>query len=62
MKIDFTYEQLGILDKAIQQLPYYIAAPLIDHINKEVAKEQEIMDTPIPEKNMYFKTHQQNGE
>ena len=47
MKIDFTIDQLGILDKAIQQLPYYMAAPLIDHINKELTKEKELMNTPI---------------
>lgn len=49
MQIDFTLEQLGILDKAIQQLPYYVAAPLISHINKEIEKQQKIMDTPIEE-------------
>lgn len=47
MKIDFTFEQLSVLDKAIQQLPFYMAAPLLDHINKELAKEKQIMDTPV---------------
>jgi hypothetical protein len=47
MKIDFNIEQLSILDKALQQLPYYLAAPLINHINKELEKEKAIMDTPI---------------
>lgn len=62
MKIDFTFEQLGILDKAIQQLPFYIAAPLIQHINSELEKEKKIMDTPIEEEVIFPKTHQQNGE
>jgi hypothetical protein len=47
MQIDFSLEQLGHLDRAIQQLPFYIAAPLIEHINKEIRKQQEIMDTPV---------------
>lgn len=62
MKIDFTFEQLGILDKAIQQLPFYIAAPLIQHINSELEKEKKIMDTPIEEEKIFPKTHQQGGE
>lgn len=62
MKIDFSIEQLSVLDKAIQQLPYYVAAPLIQHINKELAKQKQIMDTPIDESNLVFpKTHQQGG-
>lgn len=47
MKLDFTLEQIGILDKAIQQLPYYVAAPLISHINKQIAEQQKLMDTPM---------------
>lgn len=47
MQIDFTTEQLIVLDKAIQQLPYYVAAPLIGHINKELEKQRKIMDIPV---------------
>lgn len=47
MQIDFTLEQLTILDKAIQQMPYYLAAPLIQHINKELEKQKQIMDAPV---------------
>jgi precorrin-4 methylase len=47
MQIDFTIEQLSVLDKAIQQLPYYVAAPLIAHINKEIEKQKQVMDTPV---------------
>lgn len=47
MQIDFTFEQLSILDKAIQQMPYHIAAPLIAHINSEIQKQQKRMDTPV---------------
>jgi 16S rRNA A1518/A1519 N6-dimethyltransferase RsmA/KsgA/DIM1 with predicted DNA glycosylase/AP lyase activity len=41
MQIDFTLEQLAIVDKAIQQLPYYIAAPLIAEINKQIAAQNK---------------------
>ncbi|QIK14397.1 hypothetical protein G7090_13875 [Leclercia sp. 29361] len=33
MKIELTAEQLATIDEALQQLPYNIAKPLIDHIN-----------------------------
>ena len=36
MKIDFTNEQLQILNEAIIELPFKIAAPLIKHINTEI--------------------------
>lgn len=63
MKIDFTPDQLAILDKAIQQLPYYVAAPLMAHINKELEKQKQIMGTPMGEGQLVCpKTHQQNGE
>ena len=39
MKIDFSREQLVVLDKALQQLPYYVAAPLINHINALLQNE-----------------------
>jgi len=41
MKIDFTVEQMTVIDKAVQQLPYYVAAPLIAHINAEIQKNFE---------------------
>lgn len=61
MKIDFTQEQLIVLDKAIQQLPYYVAAPLILHINAEI-KKQESNEIEVKPESFYCKTHQQNGE
>ena len=44
MKINFTPEQLSILDKAIQQLPYYMAAPLIQHINLEIENQINVQN------------------
>jgi hypothetical protein len=47
MKIEFTIEQLGVVDRALQQLPYYLAAPLIADINKQIQEQQKVMDTPV---------------
>lgn len=47
MQIDFTIQELQVLDKALQQMPYYLAAPVIDRINKQLAEQQKIIDTPI---------------
>jgi hypothetical protein len=45
MKIDFTNEQLKVLNDAIIQLPFYVAQPLINHINKEIqARYNEAID------------------
>ena len=40
MKIEFTNEQLMVLNQAIVELPYRLAAPLIAHINAEIQKQQ----------------------
>lgn len=47
MQIDFTLNELQILDKALQQMPYYLAAPIIANINKQIAEQQRIMDIPV---------------
>lgn len=38
MKIEFSKDQLIVLNSAICELPYRIAAPLINHINAEIQK------------------------
>jgi hypothetical protein len=47
MKLEFTLDQLATLDKALQQLPFFVAAPLISCINKQLAEQQKVMDTPV---------------
>ncbi len=42
IKIGFTTDQFITLDKAIQQLPYAIAAPLIAHVNLELQKLHDL--------------------
>jgi hypothetical protein len=45
MKIEFSNEQLQILNDAIQEMPFKVAAPLIAHINKEIqARFNESID------------------
>ena len=34
--LTFTPEQLQILDKAIAELPFRVAAPLVQEINKQI--------------------------
>lgn len=47
MKLEFTLQQLAIIDKALQQLPYYLAAPLIMEVNKQLEDQKQAMETPI---------------
>jgi hypothetical protein len=36
MKLEFSENDLIVLDKALQQMPYYLAAPIIDSINQQI--------------------------
>lgn len=47
MKLDLTIEQIGILDKALQQMPYGMVAKMIADINIQLAQQQKMMDTPV---------------
>ncbi len=38
INLNFTQEQLGVIDKALQQIPFYLAAPLIQEINKQIQR------------------------
>lgn len=39
MKIELSDQQLQVIDQALQQLPYNVAAPLIGHINQQKMKQ-----------------------
>lgn len=41
IKLEFSPEQLKLLDKAVQNLPYFQAASLIAHINKQLQLHNE---------------------
>lgn len=56
--VSFTPQQLQILNDALIELPFKIAAPMIDHINKEIQsqpsktdKEPSLTDDTV--KNMF---------
>jgi len=42
MKLEFTTEQLAILNEAIIQLPFKVAAPLIQHINSQIQEAHNL--------------------
>lgn len=41
----FTTEQLVMIDKAIQQMPYYMAAPLLNEINKQIESQRKQIES-----------------
>jgi|APGre2960657373_1045057.scaffolds.fasta_scaffold17392_3 hypothetical protein len=49
--IELSAQELVIIDKALQQMPYRDAAPLIHSINKQIVKRQseEKTSTPLDE-------------
>lgn len=36
MKLEFTEQQLRVLDAALAEMPYKTSAPLIQHINQQI--------------------------
>lgn len=50
ISLKFTIEQIYVLDKALQQMPYKDAAPLIADINQQIKQQRTGQNT---EKNSY---------
>jgi hypothetical protein len=42
MKIEFNDQQLLVLDSALSELPYRVAAPLIQHINHQIHEQMSL--------------------
>jgi hypothetical protein len=40
MKIEFNEQQLQVLNAALVEIPYRMAAPLIQHINQQIQEQQ----------------------
>jgi hypothetical protein len=38
--LTFTLEQLRVIDQAIQNMPYHLAAPIISSINAQLAEQR----------------------
>lgn len=47
--LEFTEEQIQILDKALQEIPFKFASPLVNEINKQIAAQ---IDTAKEEANV----------
>jgi len=46
VQIELSQEMLQVLDAALQQLPYRVAAPVIGEINRQL-RRQMATDTPL---------------
>jgi len=42
MRIEFNEQQLQVLSAALVELPYHMAAPLIQHINQQMKEQQAV--------------------
>lgn len=40
-KIELTEQDLQVLNMAIGEIPFKIAAPLVDKLNKQIAEQQQ---------------------
>jgi hypothetical protein len=54
MKIEFNEQQLSILNAALVEIPYRMAAPLIAHMNQQI-QEQLNSESPTRTGNAYPK-------
>lgn len=54
MKIEFNEQQLSVLNAALVEIPYRVAAPLIAHINQQI-QEQLNSEQPTRTGNAYPK-------
>ena len=42
MKIQFNEQQLQVLNAALMELPFRVSAPLINHINNQIAEQRAL--------------------
>lgn len=42
MKLEFNEQQLNVLSAALVELPYRVAAPLINHINHQIQEQRAL--------------------
>ncbi len=42
MKLEFNEQQLQVLNAALVELPFRISAPIINHINNQIAQQQAL--------------------
>jgi hypothetical protein len=42
MKLEFNEQQLQVLNAALVELPFRVSAPLINHINNQIAQQRAL--------------------
>jgi hypothetical protein len=44
IKLELTEQDIQILSAALGEIPFKLAAPLVDKLNKQIAEQQKIKD------------------
>jgi len=42
LKLEFSEQQLAVLDSALSEIPYRLAAPIIQHINNQIHEQRAL--------------------
>jgi hypothetical protein len=42
MKLEFNEQQMAVLNAALMELPFRVAAPVIQHINNQIAEQRAL--------------------
>ena len=48
-KLELTQEHLQIIGAALAELPFRVAAPVIEEINRQIAEQQRPQEAPADE-------------
>ena len=48
--LTITEEDLGVIARALVEMPYKTVAPLFDKLNQQVAGQRQAMEQPAPQK------------
>jgi len=47
--ISVTEEELGVVARALMEMPYKTAAPLFDKLNQQIAGQRQATEEPVPQ-------------
>ena len=47
--ITVTEEELGVVARALMEMPYKTAAPLFDKLNQQIAGQRQATEEPAPQ-------------
>jgi hypothetical protein len=48
--LTFTEQQLLVIDRALQEMPFKVAAPILGEINRQLANQEKNEEKAVPEK------------